>query len=101
MTNLNIESSSLLLPEWDKYIKNRENKKSLINLISNEFLSISKEFLQEDQAIIMGGGGFSEHKVAKCCKSNHITVFHQLESNIDEGDSRAWLHALCCIEERA
>ena len=46
------------------YKKNRENKKSLIHLISNEFLSISIEFLHEDKAIIIGGG-FSEPKVAK------------------------------------
>ena len=51
-TNLNIESLSLLPPEWDKYIKLRENKKSLINLVSIEFLSIVKNFYMKTNPLL-------------------------------------------------
>ena len=87
-----IDNSSLLPPDWDKFIRIRENKKSVVNLISNEFLSISTQILKTEQTFVVGGV-FSEENVSKYVQNEVVMLCTDLQSNIEEGDSRVWLHA--------
>ena len=90
--NFELEPESLLPSDWKKFLKIRENKKSLVNLACSEFLKIGMKKLKQNQKLVIGGG-FSACGISKAVISNKVVSLMDLNSNIHEGDSRVWFHA--------
>ena len=91
LIHFNRESS--LPSNWKTFIKNRENKQQLVNLICEEFVLLGTKLLQPGKVIIIGGGFLDSHKTV------HVELGTSYElgthiTNIDEGDSLVWFYAL-------
>lgn len=97
--NINLESESVLPSDWQKFLKIRENKKSLVNLVCEEFLNIGKEELTDGQHLVISGG-FAANGIAKSVSNKMVSLSILFNSNIQEGDSRVWLHAFSCTGDK-
>ena len=81
--------------DWRKFLQTRDNKRILVNLISEQFLHFAQTLLLPDQTLFIGGG-FNDSFIAKEVHCNEIKESENLHCNSLEGDSRVWLHAFTC-----
>ena len=81
--------------DWRKFLQTRDNKRILVNHISEQFLYFGQTLLLPDQTLFVGGG-FNDSFIAKEVRCNEIKECENLHCNSLEGDSRVWLHAFMC-----
>ena len=80
---------------WNNFLKIRENKQKLVNIISDQFLLFGSSLLQSNQTLFVGGG-FADSFIAKEVHCNEIKDCVNLRCNALEGDSSVWLHTFTC-----
>ncbi|CAC5387759.1 unnamed protein product [Mytilus coruscus] len=90
-SGVSFTKSSKLPSDWLKFLTNRNNKKQLVLLISEQFLLLSQNDIKLNQTFVVGGG-FDNSSLSKCVVQNEIRVIKNFQTNISEGDSRVWLH---------
>ena len=93
----NIEDSSELPSDWRSFLAERKSKISLVNYLSDTFLTIVPKSLREGQSFTTAGG-FDGHKTDKAytCTKFDTCENHSLKSGHEESDSRVWYHAFQC-----
>ncbi|CAC5360396.1 unnamed protein product [Mytilus coruscus] len=88
-----ISETTKIPSDWQAFLHNRENKKQLVQLVSEKFLHFAKIALNSGQSFVIGGG-FENASITKVVeKKNTEKIATNLETNISEGDSRVWFHA--------
>ena len=97
--NIKLDPNSILPSDWQKFLKIRANKKSLVNLACCEFLKLGSKRLHKDQKLYVGGG-FSVCGKSDAVINNIIVSCPSFDSNILEGDSRVWAHAFSEVASR-
>ncbi|CAC5395934.1 KIF4 [Mytilus coruscus] len=90
-SGVSFTKSSKLPSDWLKFLTNRNNKKQLVLLISEQFLLLSQNAIKLNQTFVVGGG-FDNSSLSKCVVQNEIRIIKNFQTNISEGDSRVWLH---------
>ncbi|CAC5420144.1 unnamed protein product [Mytilus coruscus] len=87
-----ISETTKIPSDWQAFLHNRENKKQLVQLVSEKFLHFAKIALNSGQSFVIGGG-FENASITKVVEENTEKIATNLETNISEGDSRVWFHA--------
>ncbi|CAC5395272.1 KIF4 [Mytilus coruscus] len=90
-SGISFTKSSKLPSDWLKFLTNRNNKKQLVLLISEQFLLLSQNAIKLNQTFVVGGG-FDNSSLSKCVVQNEILIIKNFQTNISDGDSRVWLH---------
>ncbi|CAG2242063.1 unnamed protein product [Mytilus edulis] len=73
--------------DWQAFLHNRENKKQLVQLVSENFCILQKA-LNSGQSFVIGGG-FENASITKVVEENAEKIATNLQTNISESDSRA------------
>ncbi|CAG2214727.1 unnamed protein product [Mytilus edulis] len=87
-----ISETTKIPSDWQAFLHNRENKKQLVQLVSEKFLHFAKIALNSGQSFVIGGG-FENASITKVVEENTEKIATNLQTNISEGDSRVWFHA--------
>ena len=90
VSSVSLQGESILSRDWQTFLKIRENKKALVNLLCQELIKIHKNKRSNKSLVI--SGGFESSEIAVLVSCNEEKTVSQLNSNIDERDSRVWLH---------
>ncbi|VDI17940.1 Hypothetical predicted protein [Mytilus galloprovincialis] len=69
--------------DWQAFLHNRENKKQLVQLVSEKFLHFAKIALNSSQSFVIGGG-FESASITKVVEENAEKIATNLQTNISE-----------------
>ncbi|CAC5425828.1 unnamed protein product [Mytilus coruscus] len=92
LSQKDIEQTTKIPSDWQAFLHNRENKKQLVQLVSEKFLHFAKIALNSGQSFVIGFG-FENASITKIVEENTEKIATNLETNISEGDSRVWFDA--------
>lgn len=81
------------VPNYRRFLKNRENKGNLTDFLSENLISSARVHLKENQYLVVGGG-FKERERVMRVSRNQCEQLHHLESTHQEADTMIILHTI-------
>ena len=95
--HIEINDSSELPADWRSFLADRKSKRSLINYLSDTFLSLVPKFLNDTKSFTIASGfDFEQRDKAFTCTHSEKYENVPLKSDHEEADSRVCFHALKC-----
>ena len=90
---MTVEDITLLPSNWCTFLKNRQNKKLLVNYLSEKLLDIGMTVLDAQQVLVVSGG-FTEQGIVKKVSQKRVQGVPSMKNNHVEGDTLVYLHAV-------